>query len=59
MTYVNFRPYWNVPYAIALKEYVPILSRNPGYLGSHDMEDVITVADRRPELLAEWTPRRR
>ena len=40
MTYVNFRPYWNVPYAIALKEYVPILSRNPGYLGSHDMEIV-------------------
>lgn len=23
------------------------------YLGSHDLEDIITVADRRPELLAE------
>ncbi|HSV51618.1 MAG TPA: hypothetical protein VLJ57_05855 [Burkholderiaceae bacterium] len=25
----------------------------PDYLGSHDMEDIITVVDRRPELLAE------
>ena len=25
----------------------------PDYLGSHDLEDIITVADRRPELLAE------
>ena len=40
MTYVNFRPYWNVPYAIAVKEYVPILRRNPGYLASHEMEIV-------------------
>lgn len=40
MTYVNFRPYWNVPHTIATKEYVPILLRNPGYLASHDMEIV-------------------
>ena len=25
----------------------------PDYLGSHDLEDIITVADRRPELLVE------
>lgn len=25
----------------------------PDYLGSHDLEDIITVADRRPELFAE------
>ena len=25
----------------------------PDFLGSHDMEDIITVSDRRPELLAE------
>lgn len=25
----------------------------PDFLGSHDLEDIITVADRRPELLAE------
>ena len=40
MTYVNFRPYWNVPDAIAAKEYVPILRRNPGYLGRSNMEIV-------------------
>jgi murein L,D-transpeptidase YcbB/YkuD len=44
MTYVNFRPYWNVPYAITLNEYVPLLSRNPGYLGSHNMEIVGSFA---------------
>jgi murein L,D-transpeptidase YcbB/YkuD len=44
MTYVNFRPYWNVPYAITVKEYVPILSRNPGYLAGHDMEIVSSFA---------------
>lgn len=38
MTYVNFRPYWNVPPAIATKEYVPILRRNPGYLAKNNME---------------------
>lgn len=28
-------------------------SGRPDFLGSHDLEDIITVADRRPELLAE------
>jgi hypothetical protein len=28
-------------------------SGNPDFLGSHDLEDIITVADRRPELLEE------
>ena len=27
----------------------------PDYLGSHDLEDIITVVDRRPELLTECT----
>ena len=27
----------------------------PDYLGSHDLEDIITVVDRRPELLSECT----
>lgn len=26
---------------------------HPDYLGSHDLEDIIAVVDRRPELLAE------
>ena len=28
-------------------------SGQPDYLGSHDLEDIVTVIDRRPELLAE------
>lgn len=44
MTYVNFRPYWNVPPSIAVKEYAPILSRNPGYLGRNNMEIVSSYA---------------
>jgi murein L,D-transpeptidase YcbB/YkuD len=44
MTYVNFRPYWNVPYKIAVKEYMPVALRNPGYLASHAMEIVSSFA---------------
>jgi len=44
MTYVNFRPYWNVPPTIAAKEYVPILSRSPGYLSRNNMEIVASYA---------------
>ncbi len=38
MRYVEFRPYWNVPLSIALKEIVPLLQRDPSYLSSNDME---------------------
>ena len=38
MRYVEFRPYWNVPRSIALKEIVPLLQRDPSYLSSNDME---------------------
>lgn len=40
MTYVTFHPYWNVPPTIALKELVPALRRNPGYLARNNMEIV-------------------
>lgn len=29
MEYLDFNPYWNVPYSIATKEYLPKLKRNP------------------------------
>jgi murein L,D-transpeptidase YcbB/YkuD len=48
MTYVNFRPYWNVPYAITSKEYYPIVSQNPGYLGRNNMEIVANFAPNSP-----------
>jgi murein L,D-transpeptidase YcbB/YkuD len=40
MTYLIFRPYWEVPYSIALKEIVPAARRNPSYISSHQMEIV-------------------
>ena len=44
MTYLNFRPYWNVPYKIAAKEYLPKLLNNPGYLVHSNMELVSNLA---------------
>ncbi|MFM8332705.1 MAG: murein L,D-transpeptidase [Candidatus Methylumidiphilus sp.] len=44
MTYVNFRPYWNVPDTIIAKEYVPVLRRNPAYLNKQNMELVTNYA---------------
>jgi len=40
MRYVVFRPYWDVPYAIAVREVVPRLRREPGYLAAQDLEIV-------------------
>ena len=40
MRYIDFRPYWNVPRSILVKEVVPALRRNPNYLQSNDMEMV-------------------
>jgi L,D-transpeptidase YcbB len=38
MRYVEFRPYWNVPLSITLKEIVPLLQRDSSYLSMNDME---------------------
>lgn len=40
MTYVVFRPHWNLPYKIAVKEMLPGALRNPGYLARHNIEIV-------------------
>lgn len=37
----------------AFKDRGKLVNGRPDYLGSHDLEDIVTVADRRPELLAE------
>jgi murein L,D-transpeptidase YcbB/YkuD len=40
MREVIFRPYWNVPRSILLKETLPLIERDPGYLGRQNMEIV-------------------
>lgn len=42
---VIFRPYWNVPRSILLTELLPILNRDPGYLGRQSMEIVAGQGD--------------
>jgi len=45
MSYVVFRPYWEVPYSIARKEIVPGARRDPNYLDRHQMEIVRGFGD--------------
>jgi len=40
MRYVEMSPYWNVPYSIAVNEFLPALKKDPAYLESHSMEIV-------------------
>lgn len=40
MRYVVFNPYWNVPQSIIVKELLPVIKRNPGYLIRKNMEVV-------------------
>jgi len=40
MRYLIFRPYWNVPRSILVKELLPAIARDPGYLQRNDMEIV-------------------
>lgn len=40
MEYLIFRPYWKVPDSIILKEIIPALQKDSGYLGKHQYEMV-------------------
>ena len=40
MLEVVFRPYWNIPRSILMKEILPALTRDPDYLRKQDMEIV-------------------
>lgn len=44
MRFIDFMPYWNVPYNIVKKEIVPKLLGNPSYLDSQNMEMIATDA---------------
>jgi L,D-transpeptidase YcbB len=50
MEYVIFRPYWNPPRGIILKEILPHARRDPGYFGKEDLEIVASGDDNAPAL---------
>ncbi|MGJ0486921.1 MAG: L,D-transpeptidase family protein [Methylomicrobium sp.] len=45
MTFIDFMPYWNVPYSITKNEIIPKLIENPGYLRSENLEIVTAFSD--------------
>jgi len=45
MRFIDFNPYWNVPYNIFKKELLPKLQQNPGYLEKENMELVATFGN--------------
>jgi murein L,D-transpeptidase YcbB/YkuD len=45
MEYVIFRPYWNPPRTITVKEIIPRARREPGYFAKEELELVASGAD--------------
>ena len=45
MEYAVLRPYWNVPYSIAVGETVPRARKDPSYIAAHDLEIVAGSSD--------------
>jgi murein L,D-transpeptidase YcbB/YkuD len=52
MEYVIFRPYWNPPYGITVKEIVPHARRDPSYVEKQNFEIVASGDDSAPALPA-------
>jgi murein L,D-transpeptidase YcbB/YkuD len=44
MLFIDFMPYWNVPYSIVKQEILPKLMQNPGYLDQENMELVSSTS---------------
>ena len=56
-----FRPYWDVPRSIVLREILPALSRKPNYLESQHLELVRGESDNSPSSRRRrrtWRPSR-
>jgi murein L,D-transpeptidase YcbB/YkuD len=45
MRYIIFRPYWNVPYSIAVRSVVPALEKDPSYLATNHYEITASYGD--------------
>jgi murein L,D-transpeptidase YcbB/YkuD len=45
MKFIDFMPYWNVPYSITKNEIIPKLIANPAYLHSENLEIVAAFSD--------------
>lgn len=45
MRFIDFMPYWNVPYNIVKEEILPKLMQNPSYLDKENMELVTTFGN--------------
>jgi murein L,D-transpeptidase YcbB/YkuD len=54
MTYIVFRPYWNVPYGITVKEMLPGILKSPDYLARHDLEIVPGFGSGALAYKADW-----
>lgn len=54
MRFIDFMPYWNVPYSIVKDEILPKLSENPQYLDKENMELVTGFAN--DAKAVEFTP---
>lgn len=56
MHFIDFMPYWNVPYSIIKNEILPKLTQNRGYLDKENMEMVAVFRDgEKPTALNEET----
>jgi len=48
--YLDFSPYWNVPFSITKSELLPKIRRDPGYLDAHELEIVAQFGNDEPAL---------
>lgn len=52
MRWLDFAPYWNVPYSITVNELLPAIRKDPGWVAAHNYEIVATFDDNATALPA-------